>query len=73
MDDDQPTDEKDTVPPARSEIAVEVRQLQNAIDETLSKRDRVPQPMFWYLLHERVAEIKKRRALQRTVDELLGS
>ena len=72
MDNDDSIEEEGASPTPASEIAQEVKQLQGAINETLEKRERVPQPMFWYLLHERIAEIKKRRAMQRTVDELLG-
>jgi hypothetical protein len=58
--------------PERSAIAEEVRALELAISRSVSKRERMPQPTFWFLFHKRIEEIKKKRELQRKVDEILG-
>ncbi|MBX7144909.1 MAG: hypothetical protein K1X79_10695 [Oligoflexia bacterium] len=71
----EPMDEGDTdqESPARepSQLATEISMLKESLNKAISKRERVPQPTFWFLLHRRIADMKKRRAMQRTVTNIL--
>lgn len=55
-----------------SSVANEVRQLKSAIDSAIAKRERIPQPMFWYLFHSRIKDIRKRRELLRILSGVFG-
>lgn len=56
----------------RSELAQEISELQASITKAISKRERLPQPMFWSLFNSRIKDIRKRRELMRVLSEFLG-
>jgi len=56
----------------RSALAEELQAFKQSIFETVEKRDRLPQPMFWAVFGSRLEEVKKAKALKRALDEKLG-
>jgi TATA-binding protein-associated factor Taf7 len=69
-------EDEDTTAPGetrRSELAQEIKDFQSSIADAMKKRERLPQPLFWSLFNSRIKDIRKRRELLRTLDELFGS
>lgn len=70
---EQECDESEPVAPATpSELAQEIKALQESVTRAMEKRERLPQPLFWSLFNSRVKDMRKRRELLRTLNSLLG-
>ncbi len=71
-----PMEEESTSPDvghSPSEISKAVKRLKEATIQAANKRGKLPQPLFWSLFANEIAEIKKQKAAKRTLDILLGS
>ncbi len=56
----------------RSALASEIQELKASIDRAISKRERLPQPMFWSLFHSRIKSIRERREISRLLGDIFG-
>ena len=56
----------------RKALAEELCRLKHDIFEAVKKRERVPQPIFWFLLEQRLRKIRQKKDLQRALAEVLG-
>ena len=56
-----------------SELAIEIAELKKTVFAAIAKRERVPQPTFWFLFHARLKNIQNKKELRRAMDEILGS
>ena len=55
-----------------SELAQEIKELQQSVSSAMQKRERLPQPLFWSLFNSRIKDMRKRREALRTLNSLLG-
>ena len=55
-----------------SPLAVEIKDLSEAVGRAAAKRSRLPQPLFWSLFHSRIEELKRKKNKQRILDTILG-
>ena len=51
--------------PQASGVAERLRRLKDATVHLVDTRERLPQPLFWTVVHTEVAELRKRRAKTR--------
>jgi len=56
----------------KSVIAEGVERLQKATLNAASKRERLPQPTFWYLFHSELKELKAKKKQQRALQEIFS-
>jgi TATA-binding protein-associated factor Taf7 len=65
--------DSETQPPQdeRSAIAQEIRELHTTITRLANERERLPQPLFWSLFHNRLNKIRKTKELTRTLAQVL--
>ena len=54
---------------AVSELTLALRRLQQATVAAASRREHLPQPLFWSLFCTEIAKIKHRKAKQRRIKE----
>lgn len=64
-------DEEEALGVEPSPLALEIKELKQSLTKALSKRERIPQPTFWYLFHRRIDSMKKRQALKRVLTDVL--
>ena len=57
---------------AKSSVASEIDRLKRATCDITSRRERVPQPMFWSLFHDQLNALKERKRLERVIEAALG-
>jgi len=57
----------------RSELAAEIAELKKTVFAAIAKRERVPQPTFWYLFHDRIKGLQTKKQLKRAMDQILES
>ncbi len=55
----------------RSAIAQEIQDLRETVSRLTHERERLPQPLFWSLFHNRLNKIRKTKELTRTLSQLL--
>jgi len=58
---------------AKNTLRADVKRLKEAALRAAGKRERIPQELFWSLFQSEISRIKKKKALKRTLDELLSS
>lgn len=72
-------DEKDNESPLEKPAAArrqespwaqELKRLKTAAWEASSKRERLPQPMFWSLFHSVISSIRRQKAVKRTLESI---
>lgn len=61
----------DSETPTTSEMALELKDIQRATVDAASRRERLPQPLFWSLFHSRIKELKDKKRKQRILEEFL--
>ncbi len=54
-----------------SDVSVRLSKLKRTIFDAVSKRERVPQPLFWNLLHAQLKSIREQKELDRVLQSLL--
>lgn len=50
-----------------SEVASELKTLQNAVETAARERSKLPQPLFWSLFHSEIKRIKAKKATKDTI------
>ncbi len=63
-------DESAELVPTKSKLSEELDRLKRASIEALSTRERMPQPLFWSLFHSELAGLKKRKHLERFIEQV---
>jgi len=53
--------------PTKTRLSEELDRLKRASIDALSKRETVPQPLFWSLFHSELAQLKRRKHLERFI------
>jgi len=56
---------------SRSKLAEELEELRRTVFETVRKRERLPQPLFWSLFHARIKRMRGARERERELKKLL--
>lgn len=55
-----------------SDVALRLQELKSSTMRAARERARLPQPLFWSLFHAEIKELKRKKALARTLDEILN-
>ena len=63
-------DESAELVPTKSKLSEELDRLKRASIDALSSRERIPQPLFWSLFHSELAGLKKRKHLERFIEQV---
>jgi hypothetical protein len=63
-------DESAELVPTKSKLSEEIDRLKRASIDALSSRERIPQPLFWSLFHSELAGLKKRKHLERFIEQV---
>lgn len=58
---DDAVPELEELPPGRTALAERLDRLKQATFRTVTRRERLPQPLFWSLFHSEVREIKRKK------------
>lgn len=64
-------DRKDTAG-EQSHVAREIKRLKAASFSAASKRERLPQPLFWSLFHSALDDLRSSKKRSRKLNELLA-
>ncbi len=58
--------------PVKSGVSKEIERLLSTSAALSRTRERLPQPLFWSLFHSQIRDIKKKKRLDRLLQDIFG-